>query len=126
MSSLELGFALGVSVIGLDETSAVEYAFAAQGTQTAILRRRMMILPPPAPQGRQHGGFGGGGFGGGNMVDQQFAYVMQLVRKPVKPAEEWQVRLWYPAEGHPNNDELMDELSNCVEVQIEELTERLR
>ena len=119
MSYLGKGFALGVSVIGIDETSAVEYAFAAQGTQTAIFRRRMKIVPQPQPKPGQSGGFFGD-------VDQKTAYIVQMVRKPVKPAEDWEVRLWYPAEGQPNNGELMGELANCVEMQIEELTERLR
>lgn len=124
------GFALGVGAVGTNQATAVEYAFAARGNQTAILRRRMKVLPSQQPQasGARFGGGGGmgGGFGIVGEIDQNTAYITGLVRAKVQPAEEWQVRLWYPGDGQPNNDELMDELTNCVLMQIEELKERLK
>jgi len=58
--------------------------------------------------------------------ERALQYLQQIARKPVKPAGDWEVCLWFPGEGQPNNDELMDELGKCVEMQIDELEERLR
>lgn len=120
MSYLGKGFALGVSVIGVDEASIVEYTFAAQGTQTAMLRRRIVLQEMQKPQQT-------GNFMRFEQVDPQMVYMQQFIRKPVTltPAD-WEVRLWFPGEGQPDNNELMHEIGLCVEMLIDEIEERLR
>jgi serine/threonine protein kinase len=149
LAPLGIQFVLSVRIPDLDESSAAEYAFAAKGTQTAILCRRTKKAQPVQTNGtpragRQSrfqrgrgsagggmGGFGGDMIGGGGFgmpfinPDTETAYIASITGQPVEPEGEWEVKIWYQGEGQPNEDELRREITECVEMQIDDLQTRI-
>jgi hypothetical protein len=72
-------------------------------------------------------GMGGTGFAirDEQMKEMSIHFLMHLHSKMFTNAENWLPRLYYPAEGQPDHDELRREINGSIQWQIADLTERL-
>ena len=98
----------------------VEYAFAAQGGQAVLLRRRLRpSQDSKAPQ------MGGGLFSQPRIPSGMSLYLYATLGQNFEKVEEWTPRIYYPGNGAPEDDEVLNEVRNCVEWQVAELANRL-